>query len=127
MKSDRARILIVDDNADFGMVLQAHLRAAGHRPVVVDDARAGLGMIESGDIDLLITDILMPEVDGIELVRNVKRRWPGLPVIAMSGGGQIAAQDLLEMIGQLGADDVLQKPVRRELLLATVNRLLNRS
>ena len=119
-----ATILIIDDNADLGMVLHAHLRAGGHRPLVVEAARSGLGLIESGQIDLIITDILMPEVDGIELLRSVKQRWPDLPVIAMSGGGQLDASDLLEMIGQLGADHVLQKPVHRKDLLTAVNRLL---
>ncbi|MFC3675426.1 response regulator [Ferrovibrio xuzhouensis] len=119
-----ATILIIDDNADLGMVLRAHLQGAGYRPLVVDGARAGLALIEAGEIDLVITDILMPEVDGIELVRSVKRRWPDLPVIAMSGGGQIAARDLLDMIGQLGADHVLQKPVRRSDLLAAVEAQL---
>lgn len=67
----------------------------------------------------------MPEVDGIEVLRMVKRRWPGLPVIAVSGGGQIAARDLLEMVDHLGADRVLQKPVRREDLLKAIDTLLD--
>lgn len=122
-----ATILIIDDNADLGMVLRAHLQAAGHRPLVVDSARAGLALIEDGGIELVITDILMPEVDGIEVVRSVKRRWPALPVIAMSGGGQIAAGDLLDMIGQLGADHVLKKPVLRGDLLAAVEAQLRKA
>jgi CheY-like chemotaxis protein len=121
-----ARILIVDDNADLGMVLRQLLQAAGHHPVVVDNARAGLAMVEAGDIELVITDILMPEVDGIEMLRGVRQKRPDLPVIAMSGGGQIAARDLLDMIGQLGADHVLQKPVRRNDLLAAVDSVLAR-
>src|SRR3546814_9811259 len=83
------------------MVLRAHLQGAGHRPLVVDGARAGLALIEAGGIDLEITDILMPEVDGIELLRSVKRRWPDLPVIAISGGGQIAARRSEEQTSEL--------------------------
>ena len=120
------RILIIDDNADLGMVLRAHLQNAGYPTTVVETARAGLALIEDDEVDLVITDVLMPEVDGIELLRSVKRSRPALPVIAMSGGGQIAARDLLDMIGQLGADRVLQKPVRRSDLLAAVESLLGR-
>jgi CheY-like chemotaxis protein len=60
------------------------------------------------------------------MLRGVRQKRPDLPVIAMSGGGQIAARDLLDMIGQLGADHVLQKPVRRNDLLAAVDSVLAR-
>jgi len=119
-----ATILVIDDNIDFSAILRAHLTAAGHQPVVVQAARDGIALIEQGGVDLVLTDILMPDVDGIEVLRSVKRRWPGLPVVAMSGGGQIGANDLLDMIGHLGADHVLQKPVRRADLLAVINTLL---
>lgn len=121
-----ATILIVDDNTDFCTVLETHLQAAGHRAPVTHSARMALALLEDGGIDVVLTDILMPEVDGIELLRAVKQRWPGLPVVAMSGGGQIAARDLLDMINHLGADHVLQKPVRRADLLAAVDAVLGR-
>ncbi|WP_341704869.1 response regulator [Ferrovibrio sp.] len=121
-----ATILIVDDNTDFCTVLQTHLEQSGHQTATAYSARAGLARIGQGGIDVVLTDILMPEVDGIELLRAVKQRWPGLPVIAMSGGGQIAARDLLDMINHLGADGVLQKPVRRADLLAAVDTVLGR-
>lgn len=120
-----ARVLIIDDNTEFCAILQTHLETAGHAVATASRARTGLEMLEQQSFDLLLTDILMPEVDGIEVLRIVKRRWPGLPVIAVSGGGQIAARDLLEMVDHLGADRVLQKPVRREDLLAAIDTLLD--
>lgn len=118
------RILVIDDNAEFGRILQAHLTAHGHKVVTAKDGEQGLALIEQESFDIVLTDILMPQRDGIEVLRQVKQRWPGLPVIAVSGGGWIKAGDLLEMAERLGADRVLQKPVRRDDLLAAVDALL---
>jgi CheY-like chemotaxis protein len=118
------RILVVDDNAEFGRILQAHLTAHGHEVVAAKDGEQGLALIERESFDIVLTDILMPQRDGIEVLRQVKQRWPSLPVIAVSGGGWIKAGDLLEMADRLGADRVLQKPVRRDDLLAAVDAVL---
>ncbi|MFN4164581.1 MAG: response regulator [Ferrovibrio sp.] len=118
------RILVVDDNAEFGRILQAHLTAHGHEVVAAKDGEQGLALIERETFDIVLTDILMPQRDGIEVLRQVKQRWPSLPVIAVSGGGWIKAGDLLEMADRLGADRVLQKPVRRDDLLAAVDAVL---
>lgn len=120
-----ACILVIDDNPEFRDILRTHLEANGHRTIVADNGERGIAML-NGDsgIDMVLTDILMPQRDGVEVLREVKRRWPTLPVIAISGGGWIGANELLGMAERLGADQVLQKPVRRDDLIKAVDRAL---
>lgn len=119
-----ACLLVIDDNPEFREILRAHLEAIGHRTVLADNGEQGLAVLERGGIDMVLTDILMPKRDGVEVLRETKRRWPGLPVIAISGGGWIGANELLGMAERLGADQVLQKPVRRDALIKAVDEAL---
>ena len=120
-----AYILVIDDNPEFRDILRSHLEANGHRTLLASDGEQGLALLEREAIDIVLTDILMPQRDGLEVLRETKRRWPGLPVIAISGGGWIKATELLGMAERLGADNVLQKPVRRGDLLKDVDEALN--
>lgn len=119
-----AYILVIDDNPEFRDILRSHLEANGHRTLLASDGEQGLALVEREAIDIVLTDILMPQRDGLEVLRETKRRWPGLPVIAISGGGWIKATELLGMAERLGADNVLQKPVRRGDLLKAVDEAL---
>lgn len=119
-----ANILVIDDNPEFRDILRTHLEANGHRTVLAGNGEQGLTLLEREGIDIVLTDILMPQRDGVEVLREAKRRWPGLPVIAISGGGWIGANELLGMAERLGADNILQKPVRRDDLLKAVDDAL---
>lgn len=119
-----ACILVIDDNPEFRDILRAHLEANGHRTMLAGDGEQGLALLEREAIDIVLTDILMPQRDGLEVLREARRRWPGLPVIAISGGGWIKATELLSMAERLGADNVLQKPVRRDDLIRAVEDAL---
>lgn len=119
-----ASILVIDDNPEFREILRSHLEANGHRTFLASDGEQGLALLEREAIDIVLTDILMPQRDGLEVLREAKRRWPGLPVIAISGGGWIGANELLSMADRLGADTILQKPVRRDDLLSAVDEAL---
>lgn len=119
-----ASILVIDDNPEFRDILRVHLEANGHRTFLAGDGDQGLALLERETVDIVLTDILMPQRDGLEVLREAKRRWPGLPVIAISGGGWIGAHELLGMAERLGADTILQKPVRREDLLSAVDDAL---
>ena len=119
-----ANILVIDDNPEFRDILRTHLEANGHKTLLAGNGEEGLALLERGGIDIVLTDILMPQRDGVEVLREVKRRWPGLPVIAISGGGWIGANELLGMAERLGADNILQKPVRRDDLLKAVDDAL---
>jgi CheY-like chemotaxis protein len=119
-----ATILVIDDNPEFREILRIHLEANGHRTVLAGNGEQGLALLEREAIDIVLTDILMPQRDGVEVLRETKRRWPGLPVIAISGGGWIGATELLGMAERLGADNILQKPVRRDDLIKAVDEAL---
>jgi DNA-binding NtrC family response regulator len=120
-----AHILVIDDNAEFREILRKHLEANGHRVSLAENGDRGLAILDQGSsIDMVLTDILMPQRDGVEVLRATKKRWPDLPVIAISGGGWIGATELLSMAERLGADQILQKPVRRDDLISAVDAAL---
>jgi len=120
-----ARILVIDDDPEFRVILETHLGAHGQAVLTAPNGDAGLLLLEQhDDIDVVLTDILMPQRDGVEVLREAKRRWPDLPVIAISGGGWIGATELLAMAERLGADNILQKPVRRDDLIRAVDDAL---
>ena len=74
--------------------------------------------------DFVITDIIMPEVEGIETIRSLSKSNSGCKIIAMSGGGRIDADKYLRMAKQMGADDVIPKPIEETILLDSVSRVL---
>jgi CheY-like chemotaxis protein len=120
-----AHLLVIDDNPEFREILRRHLETNGHGVTLAVNGEQGLELLGQGDFDIVLTDILMPQRDGVEVLREAKRRWPDLPVIAISGGGWIGATELLGMAERLGADKVLQKPVRREDLIQAVDQALS--
>ncbi|MBS4047814.1 MAG: response regulator [Ferrovibrio sp.] len=120
-----AHLLVIDDNPEFREILRRHLEANGHSVTLATNGEQGLELLGQGNFDIVLTDILMPQRDGVEVLREAKRRWPDLPVIAISGGGWIGANELLGMAERLGADKVLQKPVRREDLIQAVDEALS--
>jgi CheY-like chemotaxis protein len=119
-----ASILIIDDDAAVSRTLSLILTRAGYQVSTVTSGRKGLEMLSEGRFDLVLTDIIMPELDGIEAIRRIRTDHPGLRIIAMSGGGQIDKADFLHMAEALGADRVLEKPVRSERLLELVGSVM---
>ncbi len=119
-----AHLLVIDDNPEFREILRRHLETNGHSVTLAVNGEQGLELLGRGHFDIVLTDILMPQRDGVEVLREAKRRWPDLPVIAISGGGWIGATELLSMAERLGADKVLQKPVRRDDLIKAVDEAL---
>ena len=119
-----ASILIIDDDAAVSRTLSLILTRAGHQVTTVTSGRKGLELLTQNGFDLVLTDIIMPELDGIEAIRRIRTDHPGLRIIAMSGGGQIDKADFLHMAEALGADRVLEKPVRSERLLELVGSVM---
>jgi CheY-like chemotaxis protein len=117
-------ILIVDDDDDIRRVLRRILETDGH--VVVDCANGqdALHAMGARRPDLVITDVYMPEMDGIEFLVHLRERDPDLPVLAVSGGSLATADFVLEDASQLGANAVLSKPFDIDEMRRTVRRLL---
>lgn len=119
------RILIIDDDPLLREMAVEILADAGHDCVVAEDGRRGLAVLLGRPIDLVLLDMIMPVMDGVEVLGHLKRGWPNMPVVVMSAGARtISAQSLLRLAASLEADEVLQKPLRAETLLPLVDRLL---
>lgn len=120
-----AKILIVDDQPELLGILRRILEKEGHS---VSDAKNGVVALRhcaSEPCDLVITDLFMPEVDGIQLFLELKRSSPDTRVIAMSGGVSLFPRDqILQVADLLGADSLLKKPFTREDVVEAVNGML---
>ena len=105
-----ANVLIVDDDPSVRTLIRKLVEREGHRGVVAETGRAALDVLPTGSFNLIVTDINMPDMDGIELILAVREMGLTVPVIAVSGGGLISAESLLEDAKALGAVEVLAKP-----------------
>ncbi|MEL3892859.1 response regulator [Ferrovibrio sp. MS7] len=120
-----ARILLVEDDELVCRSLRMTLEAYGHMVENFADGRKAVELLrQQGDFDAVITDILMPDMDGLELIRAVRALAPGIRVIAMSGGGRRGNQDFLQFASTFGADAVLSKPFTGETLVDTLATVL---
>ena len=117
-----AQILVIDDDPDIRMLLEQTLQAAGHEVALAVDGREGVERHRTNPADLVITDIYMPKQDGLETIREFRRRFPEVSIIAMSG--RALAVTMLSIAQDLGAVVVLQKPFGRDELLAAVAKAL---
>lgn len=116
-----ARILIVDDVPGVAKVLCDFLTDEGHLATAAHDGRSALGVLERERFDLVISDIFMPRVDGLELIREIKSLTPSPAVIAMSGQGYGYINNAA---AAFGAARVLAKPFERDDLLSAVDHVL---
>lgn len=119
-----ARIIIVDDEPLICEMLEEVLTGAGYEVVCAMDGRKAAKLMQEASFDLVITDILMPEKDGLETIEAVRKNHPDAKIIAISGGSPIRETDLLGWASGLGAAYTFQKPVACEELLAAVNDCL---
>jgi CheY-like chemotaxis protein len=120
-----AHILVIEDHAGFRDTLTEMLRSAAHDVRSACNGREALDILTAENFDLLVTDVLMPEVDGIEVLNALKRMPAPLPVIAISGGGALPASLALSLSSALGARAVLFKPFYRQELIEAVQRALS--
>lgn len=105
-------------------MLSIMLTQRGHEVVEAGNGAEGLALQREQPADLVLTDIIMPERDGIEALMELRRRQPAVPVIAMSGGGRVSATDYLVMAQKLGASATLAKPFSQDELFAAITRSL---
>lgn len=119
-----ARILVIDDEDLVRMTVSQMLERDGHTISEAADGQKGLVMLRENPVDLVITDILMPNKEGMETITELRQIYSGLKIIAMSGGGRIRNTGFLSVAEKLGADAVLSKPFRSQQLRDTVNACL---
>lgn len=119
-----ATILVIDDEAQLRKLIVRILEKENHRVIAARNGIEGIKYFQEQHIDLVITDILMPEKDGIEVIREIKKSNPEVDVVAISGGGQLGADQYLKMANKLGAQYTLLKPFQRNDLINIVNHLL---
>ena len=119
-----ARILVVDDEAMLRSTFRSILEKAGHTVVEAGDGDECLKAFRQQRPDLILIDIVMPKREGVETVGELRRLDPHIPIIAMSGGGSAGTTLFLDLAVNLGATEALHKPIRREALLAAVDKHL---
>lgn len=119
-----ARILIIDDERIVRLSIQALLHHRGHEVTLAGNGREGIELAGKARYDLVITDLVMPEMEGIETIRAL-RKLPSPPkVLAISGGGRSQVPEYLNAAIQLGADLGLKKPFSSADLIGAVDRLV---
>jgi len=119
-----ALILIIDDNNQFRAMLREMLERTGYEVVEASDGKEGIKLYRENPTDLIITDLIMPEKEGIETIMELRRDFPDVKIIAISGGGRLDPGQYLIMAKSLGARYTFAKPVEREELLQAVEELL---
>jgi CheY-like chemotaxis protein len=118
-------ILVVDDTREVREVIEAVLQAAGYKVLTLEDGRGVAKLLDRQHIDLVLTDLLMPEMDGFALIKEIRPKWPSLPIIAMSGWGDFGDHDHgLLRAKVLGASAVLDKRITRETLYAAIDEAI---
>ena len=118
------RILVIDDNTEFRGMLKTALETADYEVVEAKDGYEGCELYENSPCDLVITDIFMPEKEGLETIQDLINHDPDVKIIAISGGGQHRYTDFLQMSQEFGASVTLEKPIKIKELLAEIERLL---
>ena len=117
-------ILVVDDDPSIRALIRLYLEGAGYTVVEAVDGRLGVRLLGSMAIDLVILDIFMPEMDGLEVLQLLRGRDQDCKVMAISGGSAKVGMDLLGHATIFGADDVLEKPFDEKILLGKVAGLI---
>jgi CheY-like chemotaxis protein len=116
-------ILIVDDEPGIRELLGMILEAAGHSVLTAEDGVEAPKIMASQDVDIVITDLLMPERDGLEFITEIRSKYPKVKIIAMSGGGHIARDSYLRIAKNFGAHYLLEKPFSQTGVLSAIGKV----
>ena len=118
------RILIIDDDHHILLMIKKMLERAGFEVELASNGNRGLELFKRVPVDLVITDIIMPEKEGLETIREMRKLRSDLKIIAMSGGGKISSDNYLEAAKIFGANRVLGKPFSQKQIVTAVQDLL---
>lgn len=119
-----AQILLVDDDVTFRTMLKTKLSRMGHLVNEASDGAEAWKKFQVAPVDLVITDLIMPEVEGLETIQRFRKHGFKTKILAISGGGRMHSHDMLSVASHMGADAVLDKPFTHEELVAALTQLL---
>ena len=119
-----ARILIIEDEELVRFTLRQILEMAGHAVLEATNGAEGIALQKGSPADLVITDIVMPEKEGVETIIELRRDYPELNIIAISGGGRIGTTEYLDVARKFGARHVFGKPFNKHELLQAIDESL---
>ena len=119
-----AHILLVDDDESFRLMLRRTLERVGHAVVEAEEGGAALHALRAAVIDLVLIDLIMPGMEGIETIQALRRSYPDLKIIAMSGGGRMKPEGYLRVAKAFGAVRVLSKPFDNQDLFTAIDEAL---
>ena len=120
-----ACILIIDDDSGFRKMVRFMLEREGYDVVEASDGNEGIETYHQEKVDLVITDIFMPEKEGIETIIELRRDNPDIKIIAVSGGGWKGDFDALKIAEAFGVQKAFEKPFERKEIIKTIKELLN--
>jgi DNA-binding response OmpR family regulator len=117
------KILVIDDDDAVRRMIERILRSDGHEVLTAEDGKRGMVQFRKEKPQVVVTDIIMPEQEGIETIVALRRDNPTVKIIAISGGACVGELDVLKMAHLLGADEVIHKPFRAQDLLTRIRSL----
>jgi YesN/AraC family two-component response regulator len=121
------RILLVDDDEQFRRMLRKTLMKMGFEVIEARNGKEALEIYYKDPVDLVMTDIIMPEKEGLETIGALKGKHPGVRIVAMSGGGRGSSTDYLKLASMMGADRTILKPFSNEILEGILAGLFGKS
>jgi DNA-binding response OmpR family regulator len=119
-----ARILIIEDDSNIRHVYSLILKGENHDVQQAENGKVGLQLQSKNPFDLIITDLHMPEKEGLETIMEIRKDYPETKIIAMSAGVKYSVSDMLKFAEKFGADRVLEKPIPNQVLKDSVRELL---
>ena len=113
-----AKIIYIEDDDNVRYAISKLLTKNGHSVIEATNGFEGIELIKKSEVDIVLTDIVMPVMEGMELIAHLVKEYPGLPIIAISGG----TTDYLTFATRMGATEILPKPINEEKLLEYIER-----
>jgi len=118
-----AKILVIDDEKIVRMAITHKLKKEGHEVIEAEDGEEGIEKYREDPADLIITDIIMPNKEGFETIRDLNEEFPDAKIVAMSGGGKISSENYLDIAKKFNVVDVFEKSFEWKEMLKIVRKL----
>ncbi len=119
------RILLVDDDDMSRKTVHQMLTRAGHEVISTGSGSEGLALFRENSVDLIVTDLIMPDTDGLELIQELRKLDPKVRILAISGGGRVNATEYLTVARKFGAAGILAKPFSNQEFKDAIHALMN--